>query len=152
MTLVSTSQFTLNSRSYSNASSLNRSAQLITRLSFFIDRGRVGTVVHPPNDQNHLTICCGPNGEFVTQFRLRSLQLNMETVNLARTIYGQFTPQVTFRGQIGCRSSHKLPTLSLCSSRPQGRNQSRPSSVSSQSSCASKQKCRVYLVVLLGRT
>jgi hypothetical protein len=47
------------------------------------------------------TVYAGPNAELVVQFRLKSLQLRMETMNLARTIYGPFAPQVSFRGQIG---------------------------------------------------
>ncbi|OJJ67243.1 hypothetical protein ASPBRDRAFT_136485 [Aspergillus brasiliensis CBS 101740] len=47
------------------------------------------------------TVYAGPNDEYVAQFRLMSFRLNMETVNLARTIYGDFAPQVAFRGEIG---------------------------------------------------
>lgn len=46
-------------------------------------------------------VYAGPNDEFVVQFRLKCSRLSMETVNLARTIYGGFTPKVVFRGQIG---------------------------------------------------
>ncbi|OKL61153.1 hypothetical protein UA08_03473 [Talaromyces atroroseus] len=47
------------------------------------------------------TVYAGPKGEFVAQFRLKSLQLRMETAELAQAIYGDFAPQVAFRGQIG---------------------------------------------------
>jgi hypothetical protein len=47
------------------------------------------------------TVYAGPNAELVVQFRLKSLQLRTETMNLARTIYGPFAPQVSFSGQIG---------------------------------------------------
>ncbi|KAL4885671.1 hypothetical protein BJY04DRAFT_231099 [Aspergillus karnatakaensis] len=47
------------------------------------------------------TVYVGSSSEFVIQFRLRSLALKVETVNLARTKYGHFAPQVAFRGQIG---------------------------------------------------
>lgn len=46
------------------------------------------------------TVYAGPNGEFVVQFRLKSLELRMETAQLAQAIYGDFAPQVAFRGQI----------------------------------------------------
>ncbi|KAK2748363.1 hypothetical protein FQN57_001021 [Myotisia sp. PD_48] len=45
------------------------------------------------------TVFAGP--ELVAQFRLKSLQLKMEYINLAQTIYGHFAPQVDFKGQIG---------------------------------------------------
>lgn len=38
------------------------------------------------------TVYAGHNSEFVVQFRLASLQLNMEIAKLARNIHGQFTP------------------------------------------------------------
>jgi hypothetical protein len=38
------------------------------------------------------TVYAGPNSEFVAQFRLKSLQLRMETMNLARAIYGHLAP------------------------------------------------------------
>jgi hypothetical protein len=47
------------------------------------------------------TVYAGPKGEFVAQFRLKSLELRMETAELAQAIYGDFAPQVAFRGQIG---------------------------------------------------
>lgn len=47
------------------------------------------------------TVYAGPNDEFVVQFRLKSSRLSMETVNLARAIYGEFAPEVITRGQIG---------------------------------------------------
>lgn len=55
------------------------------------------------------TVYAGPNGEFVAQFRLKSLELRMETANLARTIYGHFAPQVAFTGQIGDDMEGKEP-------------------------------------------
>ncbi|KAL4898761.1 hypothetical protein BDV59DRAFT_207006 [Aspergillus ambiguus] len=53
------------------------------------------------------TVYAGPNAEFVAQFRLKSFRLNLETVNLARTIYGDFAPRVTFRGEIGEDAENK---------------------------------------------
>ncbi|KAI0418735.1 hypothetical protein F5X98DRAFT_108991 [Xylaria grammica] len=50
------------------------------------------------------TVYAGQNQEFVVQFRLRSLTLNLETVTLARKIYGSLTPEVSFRGQLGAET------------------------------------------------
>ncbi|OJD23110.1 hypothetical protein ACJ73_05542 [Blastomyces percursus] len=55
------------------------------------------------------TVYAGPKAEFVVQFRLKSLMLEMETVNLARTVYGHFAPQVTFKGPIGKEIDGKEP-------------------------------------------
>lgn len=43
------------------------------------------------------TVYAGSNAEFVAQFRIKPLQLQIETANLARTIYGDLAPKVTFR-------------------------------------------------------
>ncbi|OJD13765.1 hypothetical protein AJ78_05815 [Emergomyces pasteurianus Ep9510] len=45
----------------------------------------------------------------VQGFRLKSLMLKMETVNLARTVYGHFAPQVMFKGLIGKDIDGKEP-------------------------------------------
>ncbi|KAJ8126099.1 hypothetical protein O1611_g7539 [Lasiodiplodia mahajangana] len=47
------------------------------------------------------TVYAGQNSEFVAQFRLESLSLNLETTTLARKVYGSLTPEVSFHGQIG---------------------------------------------------
>ncbi|KAF9894418.1 hypothetical protein FE257_007921 [Aspergillus nanangensis] len=47
------------------------------------------------------TVYAGPHGEYVAQFRLKSHELRIETINLAQTIYGHFVPGVAFKGQIG---------------------------------------------------
>ncbi|PYH73339.1 uncharacterized protein BO88DRAFT_421738 [Aspergillus vadensis CBS 113365] len=47
------------------------------------------------------TVYSGPNDEFAAQFRLKRSCMNMDTVNLARTIYGGLAPKVVFKGQIG---------------------------------------------------
>lgn len=47
------------------------------------------------------TVYAGPKQDLVVQFRLRSLRLKLETMTLAREIYGQFAPQISFKGQIG---------------------------------------------------
>lgn len=66
------------------------------------------------------TVYAGPNSEFVAQFRLKSLQLSMETMNLARAIYGHLAPQATFRGQIGDDTEGKEPLYIYVMSRIQG--------------------------------
>ncbi|KAI0186564.1 hypothetical protein EV127DRAFT_394769 [Xylaria flabelliformis] len=47
------------------------------------------------------TVYAGQNQEFVVQFRLKSLDMNLETVALARKIYGSLAPEVSFHGQLG---------------------------------------------------
>src|SRR6266536_6376765 len=47
------------------------------------------------------TVYAGPNQDFVVQFRLRSLRLNLETMSLDRKIHGHLAPQISFEGQIG---------------------------------------------------
>ncbi|PWY70639.1 hypothetical protein BO83DRAFT_399780 [Aspergillus eucalypticola CBS 122712] len=47
------------------------------------------------------TVYAGPKDEFVAQFRLKFSCIDMETVNLARTIYGGFAPKAVFKGQTG---------------------------------------------------
>lgn len=66
------------------------------------------------------TVYAGPSGEFVAQFRLKTLELRMETMNLARTIYGHFVPQVTFVGQIGEDTEGKEPVYIYVMSRMRG--------------------------------
>lgn len=66
------------------------------------------------------TVYAGHNSEFVAQFRLKSLKLRMETMNLARTIYGNFVPQVTFRGRIGEDIEGKEPLYIYIMSRIPG--------------------------------
>ncbi|KAJ5291517.1 hypothetical protein N7478_000768 [Penicillium angulare] len=66
------------------------------------------------------TVYAGPNAEFVVQFRLASLQLNMETANLARSIYGHFAPCVTFLGQVGEVIESKEPLYIYVMSRVRG--------------------------------
>lgn len=47
------------------------------------------------------TVYAGPGAEFVVQYRLKSLALNMDIMNLAEAIYGTLIPQISFKGQIG---------------------------------------------------
>lgn len=41
-----------------------------------------------------------PDLEYVVQFRLKSLELKTETSALARHIFGEYAPEVTFKGQL----------------------------------------------------
>ncbi|KAG2417377.1 hypothetical protein HFD88_008596 [Aspergillus terreus] len=59
------------------------------------------------------TVDAGPNDEFVAQFRLKPHRLDMETVDLARTIYGDYAPQVPFRGEVGEDVRAKKPSTSM---------------------------------------
>ncbi|WVN91162.1 uncharacterized protein L203_106416 [Cryptococcus depauperatus CBS 7841] len=47
------------------------------------------------------TVYAGLDAEFVVQYRLKSLALNMDMMKLANAIYGTLTPQISFEGQIG---------------------------------------------------
>ncbi|KAJ5718514.1 hypothetical protein N7488_004160 [Penicillium malachiteum] len=47
------------------------------------------------------TVYAGPNAEYVVQYRLKSLALRMDIMNLAEAIYGSLVPQISFKGQIG---------------------------------------------------
>lgn len=66
------------------------------------------------------SVYAGPNDDFVVQFRLKSLELRMETANLARDIYGSLIPQVSFKGQIGEDIDGKEPLYVYVMSRVQG--------------------------------
>lgn len=47
------------------------------------------------------SVYAGPSLEYVVQFRLKSLLLDMEVASLAREVYGPFAPAVSFEGQLG---------------------------------------------------
>ena len=47
------------------------------------------------------SVYAGPEHEFFVQFRLKSLMLRLETVALAREIYGEGVPKVEFYGEVG---------------------------------------------------
>ncbi|KAI9042366.1 uncharacterized protein KD926_005661 [Aspergillus affinis] len=85
-------------------------------------RERLGGSIVPVAVQGacSYTVYAGPNAEFVVQFRLASLQLGMNVTNLARSIYGQFAPQVTFLGQIGEGIESKEPLYIYILSRVRG--------------------------------
>lgn len=55
------------------------------------------------------TVYAGPNAGFVVQYRLKSLALNMDIMNLVKAIYGTLTPQISFKGQIGDNHEIKEP-------------------------------------------
>lgn len=55
------------------------------------------------------TVYAGPNAEFVVQYRLKSLALNMDIMNLAKAIYGTLIPEISFKGQIGEDHESKEP-------------------------------------------
>lgn len=76
-------------------------------------REHVGGEVVPVTVQGvcSYTVYAGPHAEFVVQFRLKSLRLNMETSDLVRTIYGSFAPHVSFVGQIGNDDDDAKETL-----------------------------------------
>ncbi|KAK4865246.1 hypothetical protein LT330_001869 [Penicillium expansum] len=69
------------------------------------DRARklVGGTVTPVAVQgaSSYSVYAGPNHEYVVQFRLRSLWLKTEIVNIASKIYGSLVPSVACYGQIG---------------------------------------------------
>ncbi|KAJ5545237.1 hypothetical protein N7535_006380 [Penicillium sp. DV-2018c] len=71
----------------------------------------LGGNVAPVNVQGvcSYTVYAGPNAEYVVQFRLKSLALNMKIISLAQTIYGTLVPQVSFKGQIGEDHESKEP-------------------------------------------
>ena len=47
------------------------------------------------------TVYAGEDLDHVVQFRLSSLELPTETMNLARSVYGSFVPEVSAHGQLG---------------------------------------------------
>ncbi|KAK5998058.1 hypothetical protein PT974_00429 [Cladobotryum mycophilum] len=55
------------------------------------------------------TVYAGPDLEYVVQFRLKSLKLDLGTLTLARTIYGSLAPSASFKGQMGDESHDKEP-------------------------------------------
>lgn len=55
------------------------------------------------------SVYAGPDREYVVQFRLKSLELKNEISVLARKVYGQLAPSVSFKGKMGNESSGKKP-------------------------------------------
>lgn len=66
------------------------------------------------------SVYAGPCLEYVVQFRLKSLQLNMEILSLATQVYGSLTPTVSFEGQVGDESKDKEPLYVYVMSRIKG--------------------------------
>ena len=55
------------------------------------------------------SVYAGPVAQFVVQFRLKSLELALEKVELAKKIFGPLAPEVSFKGQIGNTCQDKEP-------------------------------------------
>ncbi|KND86780.1 hypothetical protein TOPH_08588 [Tolypocladium ophioglossoides CBS 100239] len=53
------------------------------------------------------SVYAGPCLEYVVQFRLKSLRLDMKIASLARQLYGSLAPTVSFEGQVGDESKDK---------------------------------------------
>ncbi|KAI1382154.1 hypothetical protein F4677DRAFT_17020 [Hypoxylon crocopeplum] len=66
------------------------------------------------------SVYAGAGLEFVVQFRLKSLKLNIETATLANKVYGVLAPSVSFEGQIGQESDGKEPVYTYLMSRVSG--------------------------------
>ncbi|RFU80416.1 vegetative incompatibility het-e-1 [Trichoderma arundinaceum] len=66
------------------------------------------------------SVYAGPNLEFVVQFRLKSLSYDAQTTVLAREIYGDLVPKVTFAGQVGDDSDGKEALTTYWMSRIRG--------------------------------
>lgn len=69
------------------------------------------------------SVYAGPDLEYVVQFRLKSLELSMDISDLARRVFGQYAPEVTFKGQLGPdgdESQGKEPLLIYVMSRIRG--------------------------------
>lgn len=66
------------------------------------------------------SVYAGPCLEYVVQFRLKSLQLDMKAASLARQVYGSLAPTVSFEGQVGHESKDKEPLYAYVMSRIKG--------------------------------
>ncbi|KAH7324960.1 hypothetical protein B0I35DRAFT_425266 [Stachybotrys elegans] len=58
--------------------------------------------------------------DYVVQFRLKSLQLDMKIASLASKVYGSLAPTVSFEGQVGDESKGKEPLYVYVMSRIKG--------------------------------
>jgi hypothetical protein len=67
----------------------------------------VGGPVNPVPIQGAFsyTVIAGSNQSKIVQFRAQSSVLDMEVLNLARAIHGQFVATCTYHGVIGCQPS-----------------------------------------------
>lgn len=81
----------------------------------------VGGEVVPVTVQGNCSysVYAGPKLEFVVQFRLKSLILQLETAKMAHKIYGSLAPKVVFHGQLGDENG-KQPLLVYVMDRVQG--------------------------------
>lgn len=68
-----------------------------------------GDVTPVPIQDSSYSVYAGPNAELVAQFRPKSLQLNIELVDIARTIHGSLVPRVEFKGTLGEEEDGKEP-------------------------------------------
>lgn len=59
------------------------------------------------------TVYAGPDDELVAQFRPKSFRLNTDTVNLARTIHGDFAPRIALRERSGKTRRVKKHSISM---------------------------------------
>ncbi len=59
------------------------------------------------------TVYGGAHSEFVVQFRLPSLSLRLKIAALARKIYGNLVPTITYHGQLGDTSQETASVYSL---------------------------------------
>jgi hypothetical protein len=66
------------------------------------------------------TVYAGPSSEYVIQFRLRSLKLEIETATSARDIYGSLVPSTEFFGELGDATGAKEPVCVYVMSRIRG--------------------------------
>ena len=57
------------------------------------------------------TVYAGPELQFVVQFRLRSLDIKPEILELARVIHGTKVPNISCRGQVGGSGSSEREPL-----------------------------------------
>lgn len=76
----------------------------------------VGEPVNPAPIQGAFsyTVIAGTHQSKVVQFRAQTPILDMETVNLARAIYGQFVPACTYQGTIGQSSPLSVYVIEKC--------------------------------------
>ncbi|KAF2758719.1 hypothetical protein EJ05DRAFT_492862 [Pseudovirgaria hyperparasitica] len=73
-------------------------------------RDLVGGTIVPIAVQGNCSysVYAGAKSEFVVQFRLKSLMLDLEIAALARKIYGSWAPSVAFHGEMGEKGEREL--------------------------------------------
>ncbi|KAF9766949.1 hypothetical protein IL306_000545 [Fusarium sp. DS 682] len=82
----------------------------------------VGGMATPVNVQGNCSysVYAGPCLDYVVQFRLKSLKLDMKIASLASQVYGSLAPTVSFEGQVGDESKDKEPLYVYVMSRMKG--------------------------------